>query len=41
MTLPPFLRSLLTTHGPSGYEAAPAAVWRDAARAFTDDVTAT
>ena len=39
MTLPPFLRSLLTTHGPSGYEAAPAAVWREAARAFTDDVT--
>ena len=38
MTLPPVLRSLLTAHGPSGYEAAPAAVWRDAARTFCDDV---
>ena len=31
MTLPPLLSSLLTTHGPSGYEQAPAKVWRDAA----------
>ena len=38
MTLPPLLHSLLTSHGPSGYEAAPAAVWRDAAREFSDDV---
>ncbi len=39
MTLPPLLRSLLTAHGPSGYEAAPAEVWRDAAGAFADDVS--
>jgi endoglucanase len=38
MTLPPLLNSLLTTHGPSGYEQAPAKVWRDAASAFSDDV---
>ncbi len=38
MTLPPVLRSLLTAHGPSGYEAAPAAVWREAARSFADEV---
>jgi putative aminopeptidase FrvX len=31
MSIPPVLRSLLTATGPSGYETAPAAVWRDAA----------
>ena len=39
MAIPPVLRSLLTTTGPSGYETAPAAVWRDAAGTFSDDVT--
>jgi endoglucanase len=34
MALPDVLRSLLTAHGPSGYEAPPAAVWREAASAF-------
>ncbi len=37
-----FLRKLLDTPGPSGYEAAPARVWRDEARSFADvrgDVT--
>lgn len=38
MPIPPVLRSLLTAQGPSGYEATPAAAWREAARAFTDDV---
>jgi endoglucanase len=33
------LRKLLTAAGPSGYETAPAAVFADAARAFTDDVS--
>jgi putative aminopeptidase FrvX len=37
--LPETLRSLLTSFGPSGVEAAAAATWREAARAFTDDVT--
>src|SRR3954470_14135080 len=36
MAIPPVLRSLLTAHGPSGYETAPAAVFRDAASAFAD-----
>src|SRR3984893_12655433 len=36
--LPPMLRRLLTAAGPSGYETAPAAVFAEAARAFTDDV---
>jgi putative aminopeptidase FrvX len=39
MSIPPVLRSLLTSHGPSGYEAAPAAVFRDAASAFAEVVT--
>jgi putative aminopeptidase FrvX len=39
MSIPPVLRSLLTTTGPSGYETAPAAVWREAAGTFSDDVT--
>ncbi|MGB2712396.1 MAG: M20/M25/M40 family metallo-hydrolase [Conexibacter sp.] len=34
MPLDPVLRSLLTTPGPSGYEEAPAAVWRAAAERF-------
>jgi putative aminopeptidase FrvX len=39
MPMPPVLRSLLTTTGPSGYETAPAAVWRDAAGTFAGDVS--
>ena len=31
---PPVLRDLLAARGPSGYETAPAAVWRAAAEAF-------
>jgi len=38
MSIPPVLRSLLTATGPSGYETAPAAIWRDAASAFADEV---
>ncbi|MEA2137614.1 MAG: hypothetical protein QOG56_764 [Solirubrobacteraceae bacterium] len=38
MPLPDVLRKLLTAAGPSGYETAPAAVFADAARTFTDDV---
>ena len=38
MSIPPVLRTLLTAPGPSGYEATAAAAFRDAARAFTDDV---
>jgi endoglucanase len=37
--LPDVLRKLLTAAGPSGYETAPAAVFTDAGRAFTDDVS--
>ena len=36
MSIPPVLRALLTAHGPSGYETAPAAVFRDAASAFAE-----
>ena len=36
MSLPPLLRSLLTAPGPSGYEAAPSAVWREAGSAFAE-----
>ena len=36
MPIPPVLRSLLTATGPSGYETAPAAVWREAAGAFAE-----
>jgi putative aminopeptidase FrvX len=39
MSIPPVLRSLLAAHGPSGYETAPAAVFRDAASAFAEVVT--
>ena len=38
MPLPDVLRQLLTAAGPSGYETAPAAVFAQAGRAFTDDV---
>jgi putative aminopeptidase FrvX len=36
LPLPETLRKLLTAPGPSGYEQAPAAVFRDAARAFAE-----
>src|SRR5215211_5318953 len=36
MAIPPVLRSLLTATGPSGYETAPAAVFREAAGAFAE-----
>ena len=36
MPLPETLRKLLTAPGPSGYEQAPAAVFRDAAAAFAE-----
>jgi putative aminopeptidase FrvX len=36
MAIPPVLRSLLTATGPSGYETAPAEVWRAAAGAFAE-----
>jgi putative aminopeptidase FrvX len=39
MAIPPVLRSLLSAHGPSGYETAPAAVFRDAAAAHADVTT--
>jgi endoglucanase len=39
MPLADVLRALLTSPGPSGYETAPAQAWREAAGAFTDDVT--
>ena len=38
MPLPDVLRQLLTAAGPSGYETAPAAVFTEAGRRFTDDV---
>jgi endoglucanase len=38
VTLPDTLHSLLTAAGPSGYETAPAAVFAEAGRRFTDDV---
>ena len=38
MSVPDVLRRLLTAAGPSGYEQAPAAVFRDACAAFADDV---
>jgi endoglucanase len=34
-----FLRRLLDTPGPSGFEAAPARVWREAAEGFADEVS--
>lgn len=36
MPIPPLLRTLLTTPGPSGYETPVARVWREAAAAFAD-----
>lgn len=39
MSIPPVLRSLLTAHGPSGYETAPAGVFRDASSAFAEVTT--
>jgi len=38
MPLPDVLHKLLTAAGPSGYETAPAAVFAEAGRQFTDDV---
>lgn len=38
MPIPPLLRNLLTTPGPSGYERAAAEVWRGAAREFAGRV---
>ena len=39
MAIPSVLRSLLTATGPSGYETAPAAVFRDAAAGFAEVTT--
>src|SRR3954471_5201388 len=36
MAVPDLLRRLLTAPGPSGYETAASAVWREAASAFAD-----
>lgn len=33
-----FLRALITTAGPSGYEQAPSKVWREEAKAFADNI---
>ena len=35
-----FLKKLLDTPGPSGFEAAPARVWRDEVKGFADEVRA-
>src|ERR1051325_9655926 len=35
-----FLKKLLDTPGPSGFESAPARVWRDEVKGFADDVKA-
>jgi len=39
LSTPALLQSLLTAPGPPGHEEAPAAVWREAARGFADEVT--
>src|ERR671935_2337318 len=39
MPIPPVLRSLLMAHGPSGYETAPATVFRDAIAAHAEVTT--
>src|SRR5687768_11497040 len=39
MSAPELLRRLLTAPGPPGHESRPAAVWREAAEAFADEVT--
>jgi putative aminopeptidase FrvX len=36
VAIPELLRSLLTAPGPSGYETAPSAVWREAAESFAE-----
>src|ERR671937_2327949 len=36
MAVPKLLRALLTAPGPSGYESAPSAVWRETASAFAE-----
>src|SRR4051795_2502368 len=36
MAVPELLQELITAHGPSGYEGAPAAAWRRAAEAFAE-----
>src|SRR2546425_684777 len=36
----PFLKRLLDTPGPSGFETAPARVWRDEVKGFADEVRA-
>ena len=36
MALPDVLRTLLSAHGPSGYETVPAGLWREAASSFAD-----
>ena len=39
MTVPDLLQRLLAAAGPPGHERAPAAVWREAAESFADEVT--
>ena len=39
MSTPPLLHRLLTAPGPPGHEDAPAAIWREAAGEFADEVT--
>ncbi|MEA2364049.1 MAG: hypothetical protein QOD71_3194 [Thermoleophilaceae bacterium] len=39
MSTPELLHRLLTAPGPPGHEEAPAAIWREAAEAFADEVT--
>ena len=39
MSIPPVLRALLSAHGPSGYETAPATVFRDAIGAHAEVTT--
>ena len=39
MPLPDVLEHLLTAPGPSGYESAPPAVFAQASRAFSEDVS--
>src|SRR4051812_38758778 len=39
MAIPKLLEALLTATGPSGYESPAAAVWRESARSFAEEVT--
>jgi endoglucanase len=39
LSTPPLLQRLLTAAGPPGHEEAPAAIWREAAEEFSDDVS--